>query len=98
MTGNSNTTLQLEPHLELDRLPVLAQKIRESLAEDSSLVLDGSGIQSIDGAAIQLLLLAIRTAIEKNIPCRWQQPSPSLKEAVALLGLTDEMLLEVTMQ
>ncbi|WP_457668299.1 STAS domain-containing protein [Thiolapillus sp.] len=98
MTGSSNTALHLEPHLEFDGLPVLAQKIRESLAEDSPLILDGSGIQSIDGAAIQLLLLAIRTAKEKNIPCSWHQPSPALSKTVALLGLTDEMLLEVKAQ
>lgn len=98
MTGSS-TSLHLDPHLELDNLPELAQKLRESLMQDDApLVLDGSGIQSIDGAAIQLLLLAVQTAKEKNIPCSWHQPSSALSKAVALLGLTDDMLLEVTEQ
>ncbi|WP_419603404.1 STAS domain-containing protein [Thiolapillus sp.] len=66
MTGSS-TSLHLDPHLELDKLPELAQKLRESLMQDDApLVLDDSGIQSIDGAAIQLLQLAVQTAKEKK--------------------------------
>lgn len=97
MSG-SNDNLHLDTHLELDMLPGLVQRIREPLTQGSPLVLDGSAVQSVDGAAVQLLLAAVRAAKQENIPCKWRQPSSSLRKAAALLGLTDELLLEVSGQ
>ncbi|WP_456406100.1 STAS domain-containing protein [Thiolapillus sp.] len=94
----SSKPITLDAHLELDLLPALAKEILETLEHGESLELDGSKVQSIDGATIQLLLAAVQTAEQKKVPCSWRQPSASLKEAAALMGLTDDLLLEVTEQ
>ncbi len=95
MTG-SNSKVALDAHLELALLPELAHKLQESLAQGKPLVLDGSGVLSIDGAALQLLLAATKAATQEHIPCSWHQPSSPLRKAAALLGITDELLLEVS--
>ncbi len=94
----SSKPITLDAHLEMETLSGLAKEILEPLQQGEPLVLDGSGVQSIDGATIQLLLAAVQTAEQKKVPCSWRQPSASLKEAAALMGLTDELLLEVTEQ
>jgi anti-anti-sigma regulatory factor len=93
---SSNSKVQLDAHLELAVLPELVQRLQEPLAQGKPLVLDGSAVQSVDGASLQLLLAATRAARQEHIPCGWHQPSPPLKKAAALLGITDELLLEVT--
>ncbi|HID46156.1 MAG TPA: STAS domain-containing protein [Chromatiaceae bacterium] len=93
---SSSKPIALEAHLELDKLSGLAKEILEPLQQGEPLLLDGSGVQSIDGAAIQMLLAAVRAANQKNLPCNWHQPSAALKAAAALLGVTDELLLEAT--
>ncbi len=81
----------LEPHLDMDALPALAQALRDALAEKAPLSLDGSLVKSINGAALQLLLAATRSAQQAGIPYSWHQPSPALERAVSLLGLNNDL-------
>jgi len=81
----------LEPHLDMDALPALAQALRDALEEKSPMMLDGSQVKNISGAALQLLLAAARSAQQAGISFRWHQPSPALERAVALLGLDNDL-------
>ncbi len=85
----------LESHLDMDALPALAQALRNALAEKAPLLLDGSQVKSIDGAALQLLVAAARSAQQAGSSFRWRQPSPALEKAVGLLGLSNDLELGV---
>ncbi len=81
----------LESHLDMDALPALAQALRNALAEKAPLLLDGSRVKSINGAALQLLLAATQSAQQADISFNWHQPSPPLERAVELLGLSNDL-------
>lgn len=81
----------LESYLDMDALPALVQALRTALAETSPLLLDGSQVKSIDGATLQLLVAASRSAQQAGIPFSWHQPSTTLERAVALLGLNNDL-------
>ncbi|WP_456413724.1 STAS domain-containing protein [Thiolapillus sp.] len=86
--------ISLASHLDMDALPALTQALRDALAEKAPLSLDGSQVQHIDGASLQLLLAAARSAQQEGIPLDWHQPSPALSKAAATLGLNNDLALE----
>ncbi len=87
----STSQICLESRLDMDALPALAQTLRDALAEKSPLLLDGSQVQSIDGATLQLLLAAARSAQQAGIALRWQQTSAVLERAAVLMGLNNDL-------
>ncbi|MGD2119137.1 MAG: STAS domain-containing protein [Chromatiales bacterium] len=58
------------------------------LIDDARAVaLNGSDIDSVDGAGLQLLAAFIKDAGEKNIAVSWDSVSPALHDAVKMSGL-----------
>ena len=56
-----------------------------------SLALDLSAVQEIDSAGVQLLLLAQQTARAQNVRLTLAEPSPAVRDTLALLGLADNL-------
>jgi len=79
--------LLLERHIEMKNVRELAERFATALAESTRLTLDGSAVERIDGSGLQLLLAMVETARQQGREVTWQQPSASLLEAAALLGL-----------
>ncbi len=82
------TTLLLDRQLDLGNARALADRLGAALAENAPIVLDGSEVQHIDGAGLQLLLALRQTAHQEGLSLDWRKPSARLREAAALLGLT----------
>ncbi|WP_456372495.1 STAS domain-containing protein [Thiolapillus sp.] len=97
MTG-SEQHITLNQHLDLDDLPRLAREIGAAIESGSSLILDGSAVNTVHAAAMQLLLATVRSARQKGLSCQWRQPSNALKEAAILLGMVEELSLDDTDQ
>ncbi len=51
------------------------------------LVLDGSGVEEIDTAALQLLVSAWLGNAKRGVECRWQGVSEPLRHAATLIGV-----------
>jgi anti-anti-sigma regulatory factor len=49
--------------------------------------LDGSSVESVDGAGLQLLAGFIKSADESSLPVSWCGASERLREAAAIVGL-----------
>ena len=51
--------------------------------------MDASRVERLDAAVMQVLLGFCRAARERSLAVTWKNPSPSLQQAVRLLGLED---------
>ncbi len=85
---DQTTTLLLDHRLDLGEARALADRLGAALAENAPIVLDGSQVEQIDGASLQLLLAMRQTAHQEGLSLDWRKPSARLREAAALLGLT----------
>ena len=53
----------------------------------AALVLDGSRVEEIDTAILQLLVSAWLGAAKRGVECRWQGASEALRHSAALIGV-----------
>jgi ABC-type transporter Mla MlaB component len=88
-------TRELMPVLDLGSSLTIAeaaclQKIMLNLFESVSVMsLNGSDIEQVDGAGIQLLAAFMKEAAERQIEVRWSGVSDRLWSAATQLGLAD---------
>jgi anti-anti-sigma regulatory factor len=70
-----------------------AADLRETLvsrfAAGAALVVDGSRVEEIDTAILQLLTCAWRTAAERGVACGWDGASNALLRAATLIGVAE---------
>ena len=88
------THVALEAALGIRDARVLHEKLGTVLAAATAIVVDGSRVERLDAAAMQVLAGFIRAARERGLALSWQTPSPALQQAARLLGL--EQHLEMT--
>jgi ABC-type transporter Mla MlaB component len=69
--------------------PVLAA----ALSSGMPISIDGTHVQQVDGASLQLLVSLWRTAAEQGIPCAWTGASKWLSHAAGLIGVADVLQL-----
>lgn len=71
----------------LDNAGALRDALLEELSEGTPLVLDGSEIERIDAAGLQLLVGLSIECMERGIAFAWRARSEPLKGAIALTGV-----------
>jgi anti-anti-sigma regulatory factor len=86
-------TIVLDEDLELAGAGVLLKQLRKAVDKKCSLVLDGSQVRVIDTASLQLLVAVFRQAQQQQTGISWLQPSESLRNNAALLGLDTHLCL-----
>lgn len=86
-------TIVLDEDLELAGAGDLLKQLRKVTDNKCSLVMDGSQVRVIDTAILQLLVAVFRQAQQQQTGISWQQPSESLRNAAALLGLDTHLCL-----
>jgi anti-anti-sigma regulatory factor len=68
-----------------------AQALRAQLLEHAThpgpYEIDGSGVQQIDTAGLQLVVAFALDCLERNIRYAWKGRSPALEEAIRVLGV-----------
>ena len=77
-------------------LDALAPRLREAVASGAA-TFDGSAVEKVDGAAMQLLVACRRAAAASGGRVTWGGASDVLREAAALLGLAAELDLPAAM-
>lgn len=63
------------------------------LAQGRPIVIDGTRVEEIDTAVLQLLVSLWRTAAERGIACSWRGASEVLRRTAALIGLAEMLQL-----
>ncbi|GAB4510856.1 MAG: hypothetical protein Tsb0026_13290 [Sulfuricaulis sp.] len=87
------THVVLEAALGIRDARALHEKLGTVLAAATAVVLDGSRVERLDAAAMQVLAGFTRTARERGLALTWQNPSPVLQQAARVLGF--ESILEM---
>ncbi len=83
------TRLIFQPVLDIVGARNLYTKLSTVLAQTKSVELDGSRIERVDTAALQLLAAFCRAARDAGFALTWCGSSPALSDAAALLDLNE---------
>jgi len=80
--------LSLDHDLGIETCAVLKQRLADHLQHPAPLQLDGSTIERVHAASLQLLCALFRTREHAGLETQWIGASPILREAARLLGLS----------
>lgn len=86
-------------HVELDVRMSIAQAaglhrtLLARLERGEAVVIDGTQVEEIDTAILQLLTCLWRTGKERGIVCTWHGASDALRQSAGLIGVADMLQL-----
>ncbi|VAW98231.1 hypothetical protein MNBD_GAMMA23-34 [hydrothermal vent metagenome] len=86
------SVIKLNDVQDISQVGELQQQI-VALMNDSDIIFDGSEVERIDAASLQLLTSVFKQAEKYGSKVSWQASSDALKKAAELLGLTEELSL-----
>ncbi len=90
----SNRAIELGDALVISEVETVRAMLLEALQDGEDLFLDGSEIEQIDGAGLQLLAACILEAERMHVAFKWHSASPTLCSAAEQLGLTKVLQLD----
>ncbi len=93
-TENDEGLVTFEESLDITVVAMYLEKLTDMLTKHKSIILNGSQLERVDGAGLQLLLAIFNESKTLNIPVQWQECSEVLKKNAHLSGLTGT--LEIT--
>lgn len=79
--------IQLEARMSIVQAAGLHGTLLARLADGGPVEIDGSGVEEIDTAILQLLTSLWRTGQERGIPCSWFGVSEALRRTAGLVGV-----------
>ena len=85
------TRISFGPVLDVSGSGELKKQLEKIFRRKSPFELDGSAIERIDTAALQVLAAFSRESRNRDIELAWAGVSDSLRNASTLLGLTREL-------
>ncbi len=94
MDDREQVRVVLEAVVDIAGVNDLKGKLAQHLAGPEPLVLDGSEVQRVDTAGLQLLCAFVQTAIGAGLQPRWSGISEPLREAARLTGLEAGMAMD----
>jgi anti-anti-sigma regulatory factor len=92
MAGDYSLRGELPVALDLLAATPLREVLRAQLENDSAIVLDGSKVERVSTACLQVLLAAALAARRRGGSFQLNAPSPALFNAVTDLGLIPHLL------
>ena len=95
-TGNKKdeTMLNLPDVFGIAQAEIMYQEIKELLSSEDEVKIDGSAVEMVDTAILQLLLAFIQKATLQNILVTWVKPSQAFLSRSDTLNLTGLLGLE----
>jgi len=88
-------TIKLQSELNIRQVAELKDQLSEALNADVDIVLDASDVETVDAAALQLLLAFVQQAVLKQRSVKWGELSEGFLSAVKLMGLSNGLNLQV---
>ncbi len=77
----------LEARTTIVQAADLHRTLLARVAQGEGVVVDGTRVEEIDTAILQLLASLWRTCTERGIACAWHGASDALRQAASLVGL-----------
>lgn len=95
MSEQANHRVALGTMLEVSMAAELYGRLAEALAEGvKAIELDGSELERVDGAGLQLLLAFMQEAERQQVDCSWAESPAMLVDAARLLGMDSALKLQ----
>jgi ABC-type transporter Mla MlaB component len=85
------TRIHLAPHLNITHVAELHRHLGATLTRGEPMEIDGTQVEEIDTATLQLLVCFWRAVEEGTIACTWTGVSHALHRTARLLGLADNL-------
>jgi anti-anti-sigma regulatory factor len=86
--------IELPAKLSIAQSQELHRTLTARLAGKEPLLLDGSGVEEIDTAILQLLASAWICGAERRVECQWQGASQALRDSATLIGVSEILRLD----
>jgi anti-anti-sigma regulatory factor len=87
----TETYIDCGDSLDIARAGSLHARLLAALESGQPVVLAGAQVARADGAGLQVFAAFLRSARCAHLRYRWQEPSPALRQAAAVLGLAREL-------
>ncbi len=84
--------LRLDPSLRIEEVESRRNLLLERLRGPGPVMIDVSGLESVDTAGVQLLLACRREATRRGVQLEYCGESPALTDALQRLGLAEAVL------
>ncbi len=91
---NTEGLITFDDTLDITMAATYFEKFTEMLNQHKSIVLDGEGIERIDGAGLQLLLGFFKAAESLHVTIKWQMCSEVLIKSAKLSGLSNSLAID----
>ncbi len=88
--------IELPPRLSIAQCMDLHRTLTSCCVGDAPLLLDGSCVEEIDTAILQLLVSAWLGCAKRGVECRWQGVSEALRHSATLIGVATTLQLDGT--
>ncbi len=83
-----STPIELDERLNIARAGELHRSLAAILQAGGPVVVDGSRVEEIDTAILQLLVSLWRTGADRGIACTWAGTSDALLRTANLIGVS----------
>jgi ABC-type transporter Mla MlaB component len=84
---SDNVPIRLDERMGIAQAKRLHSVLADALNSGMPISIDGTRVQQIDGATLQLLVSFWRTAADQGIACDWIGASKWLSRAASLIGV-----------
>jgi anti-anti-sigma regulatory factor len=81
--------LQLAAQLSIAQAADLHREFKQRVAGGGPLIIDGTRVEQIDTAILQLLVSTWRACLQQGVACSWQGASEALRGSAVLIGVAD---------
>jgi anti-anti-sigma regulatory factor len=83
--------VQLDVRMTIVQAADLHRTLLACVAQGEPVVVDGTRVEEIDTAILQLLASLWRTCLTRGIGCTWQGASDALRQTATLVGVAEMM-------
>jgi anti-anti-sigma regulatory factor len=81
--------IELDARLTIVQAADLHRTLLARLADGRHIIVDGTRVEEIDTAILQLLVSLWRTCLTRGIPCTWHGASDALRQTASLVGVAE---------
>jgi anti-anti-sigma regulatory factor len=85
------TRIELAAQLNISHAAELHRSLCATLTDGAAVEVDGTRVEEIDTAILQLLVSFWRDRAERGVGCAWNGVSPALRRTANLLGLSESL-------
>lgn len=81
--------IELDERMTIVQAAELHRTLVARLAQGAAIVIDGTRVEEIDTAVLQLLASLWRTGAERGVACTWRGASDTLRQTADLIGMAE---------